>query len=393
MQEKHLVIISGNDSSLPKVSPPNTKITLIQTADRATDWQKKYVDSYIEVEEINEDTLLEVLRSIHLMHPVTGLVCFLEPVILVAARVANMLGIRSNPLCAVSTARDKTLTRQALDNANIPQRPWRMCGTPEEVLAFWKELGEESVVIKPITGAGSAGVRRVKNEDEVRAHLAEISSLHSWALLDNPDLLVLVEAVLPGREFSVEAMTVDGSHEVVQITEKITSGPPRYVEMGHWQPAELNEQQKDQISRRVPSILDAIGHRIGPSHTEIMVDGEDVWLVETHTRFGGDQIWELTELTTGRHMATETIFAILDLPLPAPGPRYSESAIFFMSWASHSEVPVIPGLIRVKHPSRRELIRKDQIIDSSTRTGYALAAGPNAASNALSAVKALQKEN
>lgn len=41
MQEKHLVIISGNDSSLPKVSPPNTKITLIQTADRATDWQKK----------------------------------------------------------------------------------------------------------------------------------------------------------------------------------------------------------------------------------------------------------------------------------------------------------------------------------------------------------------
>lgn len=64
-----------------------------------------------------------------------------------------------------------------------------------------------------------------------------------------------------------------------------------------------------------------------------------------------------------------------------------------MSWASHSEVPVISGLIRVKHPSRRELIRRDQIIDSSTRTGYALAAGPNAASNALSAVKALQKEN
>lgn len=393
MQEKHLVIISGNDSSLPNIYPPNTRITLIQTPDRATARQKEYVDSYIEVEEINEETLLDILRGLELNHPITALVCFLEPVILTAARVADILGIRSNPLDAVSTARNKVLTRQALDSADIPQRPWRVCGSPEEVLAFQEDLGEKRIVLKPITGAGSAGVRRVENEGEIRAYLSEISGLHSWALLDNPDFLVLAEAILPGQEFSVEAMTVAGTHEIIQITEKVTSSPPYYVELGHWQPAGLDEKQKNLISFRVSEILDAIGHTIGPSHTEVMVDGEDVWLVETHTRFGGGQIWELTELTTGRHMATETIFAILDFPIPTPTSQYSEAAIVFMAWAFHQRKPEIPGLIRIKYPSQQEPRGMENIRDSSDFTGYVLTAGKNAASNAFKAVKFLQKES
>lgn len=393
MYEKHLVIISGNDSSLPKSYPLNTRITLIQTPDRGTVKQREYVDSYIQVEEINEESLLAILKDVGLRHPITALVCFLEPVILIAARVADMLGIRSNSLRAVETARNKALTRQALDRANIPQRPWRACKSLEEVIAFQQSIGESSIVLKPITGAGSAGVRRVESEDEIRAYLSEISGLHSWALLDNPDFLVLAEAILPGQEFSVEAMTVDGVHEIVQITAKVTSSPPYYVELGHWQPAGLDERQKALISCRVTEILDAIGHNIGPSHTEVMLDGEDVWLVETHTRFGGGQIWELTELTTGRHMATETIFAILGIPRPMPAPSHPEAAVFFMPWAVHDNSLDIPGLIRIKYPSQQEVRRIEEISDSSELTGYVLVAGNNSAVNALSAARALQKEN
>ena len=47
----HLVVISGNDSSLPIVRPPNTTITLVQTPDRATDFQRSTVDRFIEVPE------------------------------------------------------------------------------------------------------------------------------------------------------------------------------------------------------------------------------------------------------------------------------------------------------------------------------------------------------
>ena len=41
----HLIIVSGNDSSLPVVRPPDTIITLVQTPDRATDFQRSSVGS------------------------------------------------------------------------------------------------------------------------------------------------------------------------------------------------------------------------------------------------------------------------------------------------------------------------------------------------------------
>ena len=64
-----------------------------------------------------------------------------------------------------------------------------------------------------------------------------------------------------------------------------------------------------------------------------MVDGLDVGVIETHTRFGGDQIWELTQLTTGRHFATETIFALLGLPAPEPGDRHGAASMRKLDWA------------------------------------------------------------
>ena len=93
----HLVVISGNDSSLPVVRPPNTTITLVQTPDRATDFQRSTVDRFIEVPEITAESLIDLLRPIHRSSPVTALACFLESAILAAAVAADALGIPSNP--------------------------------------------------------------------------------------------------------------------------------------------------------------------------------------------------------------------------------------------------------------------------------------------------------
>src|SRR4051794_8757905 len=99
----HLVVISGNDSSLPVVRPPNTTITLIQTPDRATDFQRSTVDRFIEVPEISAESLIDLLRQVHRDSPVTALACFLESAILAAAVAADALGILSNPVNAVRT--------------------------------------------------------------------------------------------------------------------------------------------------------------------------------------------------------------------------------------------------------------------------------------------------
>jgi biotin carboxylase len=377
----HLVVVSGNDSSLPVVRPPDTTITLVQTPDRATDFQRSTVDRFIEVPEISAESLIDLLRPIHRSSPVTALACFLESAILAAAVAADALSIPSNPVDAVRTARDKALTRQALERRGVPQQPWRLCRSLDEVVAFRNSLAGAPIVIKPVTGAGSAGVRLIRNDADLRATWDSIGGLKWWALLDNPENAVIAEAVLPGSEFSVEAMSVDGRHEILAITGKLTTGEPEFVELGHWQPAELGLDQRAAVVNRTIEILDAIGHRTGPSHTEVMVDGLNVGLIETHTRFGGDQIWELTQLTTGRHFATETIFALLGLPAPEPGNRHGAAAIRKLDWAHPDHIDAIErreGVLRVSRPSRRHPEEVAAITDSSDLTGYVLTVGDDA---------------
>jgi hypothetical protein len=109
-----------------------------------------------------------------------------------------------------------------------------------------------------------------------------------------------------------------------------------------------------------------------------MVDGLNVGLIETHTRFGGDQIWELTQLTTGRHFATETIFALLGLGAPEPGDRHGAAAIRKLDWAHPDHIDVIErreGVLRVSRPSRHRPEDVAAIADSSDLTGYVLTVG------------------
>ena len=374
----HVVVISGNDSSLPLVRPPSTTITLVQTPDRATDFQRSTADRFIEVPEISTESLIDLLRPIHRETPVTALACFLESAILAAAIAADALNIPSNPVDAVRTAHNKALTREALDRHGVPQQPWRLCRSLDEVVAFRNGLAGAPIVIKPVTGAGSAGVRLIRNDADLRAAWDSIGGLKWWALLDNPENAVIAEAVLSGREFSVEAMSVRGRHEILTVTGKLTTGEPEFVELGHWQPAELSSDQREAVVNRTVEILDAIGHRAGPSHTEVMVDGLNVGVVETHTRFGGDQIWELTQLTTGRHFATETIFALLGLPAPEPGDRHGAAAMRKLDWADPAHVDEVSrreGVVRVSRPSRHHRQDVIAITDSSDLNGYVLTVG------------------
>ena len=181
----HLVIVSGNDSSLPVVRPPDTTITLVQTPDRATDFQRSAVDRFIEVPEISAASLIELLRPIHETTPVTALACFLESAILAAAVAADALSIPSNPVEAVRTAHNKFLTRQALKRHGIPQQPWRLCRSLDEVVAFRNSLAGAPIVVKPVTGAGSAGVRLIRNDDDLRSAWDSIGGSNggrSWTI-------------------------------------------------------------------------------------------------------------------------------------------------------------------------------------------------------------------
>lgn len=236
---------------------------------------------------------LTVARDLHAERPFAAVVSFAELGLASAAHIGEALQLPANPPRPVVLTRDKLLMRQALAEAGHGSVRFRRCGSANEVAAFLAEIGGP-IVIKPVDGAGSRGVTRV-------AAQADVPAAWRWSTAAGDDA-VLAEEYIRGRELSVDAMSFDGRHHVIAIAEKLTTGAPHFIETGHQLPARIDTATGAAIARTVIALLDTVDQRHGPSHTEVKVAGGDVKVIETQTRTGGDQIWEMVQLALGLDM-------------------------------------------------------------------------------------------
>ena len=65
-------------------------------------------------------------------------------------------------------------------------------------------------------------------------------------------------------------MVVNETVHVLQITDKLTTGAPHFVEMGHSQPCGLGRTNISSIEDLARRAVKAIGIKNGPAHVEIM---------------------------------------------------------------------------------------------------------------------------
>lgn len=209
-----------------------------------------------------------------------------------AARIADRLGVAWHSEALVVLADSKPAMRRHLHRAEIDTTPFAEVSDPAGVLAFGEARGWP-VVVKPVSGTGSAGVTRVDDARGVRAAF-------EWAVEASVpwDGTVLVDTFMEGRQFSVETFSEDGDHEVVCVSEKYAE-PPHMIGTGHSLPANLEDEQVTAVSVYVRSVLDALGVRDGPGFTELALTADGPRLFETHVRPAGDNTMPMLETALG----------------------------------------------------------------------------------------------
>jgi biotin carboxylase len=220
-----------------------------------------------------------------------------------AALIREKLGIRGNPLEPVRLTRDKGEMRRHLESANIPSIPYAIIRSRVEAEHFIETFGLP-VILKPLQGAGSFQIGKVERLEQLEAALA--NSQDGFFKNDHS----LIETFMEGTEISVEAWSHEGKHTVVAVTDKITTGAPYFVETGHSVPSLLDAACLDRVKNITVLFLSSIGHTIGPSHTELMVTKQGPILIESHTRTGGDYIYELVRRVYGFDFFEATLTAL-----------------------------------------------------------------------------------
>lgn len=260
----------------------------------------KVCDYFHNVNILDFDKLLDVCKKIG----INGVVSTTELTILPTAYVAEHLGLRGNKVDVARNITNKYWVREKVRNIDGLSQPMFKKVMKGDYIS--NEL-KFPIIIKPIAAGGKRGINvvyEIKNVKDALEEAINISKVQG----------ALIEEFLDGgQEYSVESLSYNGKHYVIQITEKDSSGAPHCVELGHHQPANLSKEMRSKVEKVICGVLKATGIENGPCHTEIKIINGKIYLIEINGRPGGDHIaYPLTELSTGYHYITGIIMAALD---------------------------------------------------------------------------------
>lgn len=237
---------------------------------------------------------LAAARYLHQQQPIDTIASLAEIDQEKAAAIAEDLGLAFHSSEVISRCHDKRAMRERLNDTGVEKTPFRQVADTAELAEFYAEVGPP-LLLKPSKGRASAGIAVVRSEVDIDQAFA-IS--HGATAPRMERSLPLAERYVDGPEFSVEAITDEGSHYIFAITEKFKDERTK-VELGHVVPARISAAEADQILDHVRTCLTALGIERGITHTEVILGADGPVLVETHLRQAGDQIVELVEAATG----------------------------------------------------------------------------------------------
>ena len=178
-----------------------------QPAERLPDRARRALTAYIRVHSLfDEGRCVDELRRELGGRRIDRVESLWEPLMLLAARLREALGVPGLDVAATVPFRDKEAMKRRLDAAGIrtprhvAARSVAECWDAAEHVGF-------PVILKPIAGAGSADTWRCDDPDELRAVLPRIAHVP----------VVSVEEFVDGEEYTFDTVTIDGAVQYYNV--------------------------------------------------------------------------------------------------------------------------------------------------------------------------------
>ncbi len=251
------------------------------------------------------------------------------------AYIAEQMGLIGNSYEASLRANNKILMRKAFAAANVPC-PQYWCITDQSPSHLTPYTLHFPLIVKPSDRSGSLGVAKIEKEEDL---ILAIKTAQEYSFKHE----AIMEQFIEGREISVEFISYQGIHYPLQITDKVTTEAPHFVEIAHHQPADLTKEQYAEIYDLTKRALTALGVTNGASHSEYRITKEGrIYVMEIGARMGGDFIGsDLVQLSTGYDFLRGVIEVALGTFNPPQLTEHNYSGVYFLSEATSYLKPII----------------------------------------------------
>ena len=275
--KKNILIIGAGDFQLPLVQRASLSYNVLLAAPVVSDVFKPYIADALLIDVRDKEGILAYAREKSICGVITDQTDIAVRSVAYVAENLGLPGIGYETGCLFT---DKSLMRKRMAELGIKLLPNRTVSSFDEALAYYREIGG-NVIIKPLDTQGSRGVQICRSEEELEAKYAEAAR---WSSNHN----VLIERFATGREFLVEGLSLDYEFRNLCIGDTLYFDlPDAFAAKSRIFPTEADDGLRQRVLDLNTKIITGFGLKQGLTHSEYIMDGDDIYLIETAARGGG----------------------------------------------------------------------------------------------------------
>lgn len=336
---KKIMILGAGVYQLPLVKYASKVCDVILVAPEVSDEFAKFSDKVYYADLRENELILNIAKKEKIDGIITDQTDIPVRTVAYIAQEMGLPGISYETACLFT---DKHKMREKLKELNLPYIPYENVSSLESAQGVAKEIGYP-VIIKPVDNQGSRGVFRIDSE-------AELSDKFDLSLSVSPSNQVIVEKYIIGKEAVVEGAVVDYKYDTLICGDTIYFDiEDSFAAKRRSFPSQLPEKIKNKIIDLNKRIIEGFGLKQGITHSEFILDGEEVYLIETAARGGGVFISsDLISLRTG--ICTEEFLINLALGNPVEIEKQDKDCVccYIAFYLPFGRVLSVDGIDKVK---------------------------------------------
>jgi biotin carboxylase len=280
-------------------------VELVCASERPSTLEDLAPDSLITLDFGDPAASAETIARFAGRRPIDAVVAVDDLTTVVAAAISARLGLKTNSLPAVATARDKYAMRQCLAGASVPVPRFRLIDLNDEPGAIAEQV-EYPCVLKPRMLSASRGVIRANDPREFVAAVRRIRAILEGVEAPIPGearRTLLAEVFVPGLEVALEGLLVGGTLHVLAIFDKPDPlDGPFFEETIYITPSRLPVSIQTRIAGVTRDACAALGLTEGPVHAELRVNEQGPWVLEVAARSIGGLCSQTLRFGTGLNL-------------------------------------------------------------------------------------------
>lgn len=272
-----IMVLGGGENQVPLIKKAKEIGYYVVLCDYLPDCPgKEYADIHYQISTYDYDDV----KKIAIKENVNGVITNSEPVLHIMSRVCDELKLPSVTLPIMEMFLNKEKMRNHLTSLGLSDVRYKVCKNATEAIQFYNTT-KVKMIIKPLDSSASRGVFSINSEQDILEHFSDSISEN------RRQHTVLMEEYVPGTEFTVDGICINGKHTTLAISKKKHFSYNENVAYELLFSYYDDEFDYDAIRDYNDRIVHSTGLTFGMTHAEYKYSNGKFHLIEIAARGGG----------------------------------------------------------------------------------------------------------